>query len=323
MGNSDRWGRSAQAVGHDRGRRRQEKMLGSGRFSTDQAGYAAMRTYAQDVAAPGLGGRGRQRRRAAVGAAAAGGRRAGRRRAGQAGGPGAAVSTPGTAARPTPIDAHAVAMAAVRTPDLRVLASDEELEALRRWSTTATSCPRRRVQTVNRLHRLLAELIPGGAPKNLTAPQAKTLLAGVRPRDPGRQDPRRMAAEELADLVRVDTKLKALNRELKAAVLARGSHLMDLYGVGPVGGRTDPGRRRRRRPVPRPQPLRVLDRHRTPGRLVRRAHPPPAVPRREPADQPRAAHRRDHPDPPRQRRPALLPAQARRRPRPARKPCAA
>jgi transposase len=33
----------------------------------------------------------------------------------------------------------------------------------------------------------------------------------------------------------VDTKLKALNRELKAAVLARGSHLMDLHGVGPAG----------------------------------------------------------------------------------------
>ena len=44
-----------------------------------------------------------------------------------------------------------------------------------------------------------------------------------------------MAAEELADLVRVDTKLKALNRELKAAVLARGSHLMDLHGIGPAG----------------------------------------------------------------------------------------
>ena len=44
-----------------------------------------------------------------------------------------------------------------------------------------------------------------------------------------------MAVEELADLVRVDAKLKALNRELKDAVLARGSHLMDLHGIGPAG----------------------------------------------------------------------------------------
>ena len=88
---------------------------------------------------------------------------------------------------------------------------------------------------MNRLHRLFTELIPGGAPKNLSASKAKTLLAGVRPRTLIGRTTRRMAVEELADLVRVDTKLKALNRELKAAVLARGSHLMDLHGVGPAG----------------------------------------------------------------------------------------
>ena len=33
----------------------------------------------------------------------------------------------------------------------------------------------------------------------------------------------------------IDTKVKALHRELKAAVLATGSHLMDLHGVGPAG----------------------------------------------------------------------------------------
>jgi len=44
-----------------------------------------------------------------------------------------------------------------------------------------------------------------------------------------------MAAEELADLVAVDAELKKLQPELKAAVLARGSHLMDLHGIGPAG----------------------------------------------------------------------------------------
>jgi len=86
---------------------------------------------------------------------------------------------------------------------------------------------------VNRLHRLLAELIPGGAPRNLSATKAKKLLGGVRPRSLVGKTTRRMAAEELADLVRVDAKLKALHYELKAAVLARGSHLMDLHGIGP------------------------------------------------------------------------------------------
>ena len=70
---------------------RHEKLLGSGRFGTDQAGYAAMRTYVEDLAGAGLGGRGQQRRRPSAGAAAARGRRARRRRAGQARRPGPAL----------------------------------------------------------------------------------------------------------------------------------------------------------------------------------------------------------------------------------------
>ena len=98
---------------------------------------------------------------------------------------------------------------------------------------------------------------------------------------------------------------------------------MDLFGIGPAGAARILCRRRRRGPVPRPQPLRVLDRHRTPGRLLRRADPTPAVAGREPTAEPRPAHRRDRPDPPRHRGPRLLPTQARPRPRPRWRPCAA
>jgi hypothetical protein len=44
-----------------------------------------------------------------------------------------------------------------------------------------------------------------------------------------------MAAEELEDLHRLDAKLKAMKAELKTAVLATGSHLMDIDGIGPAG----------------------------------------------------------------------------------------
>jgi hypothetical protein len=60
---------------------------------------------------------------------------------------------------------------------------------------------RLRVQTVNRLQRLLAELVPGTAKKDLTSLQAKAILATVRPRDIAGKTRRRIAAEELADLV--------------------------------------------------------------------------------------------------------------------------
>ena len=94
---------------------------------------------------------------------------------------------------------------------------------------------RQRVQTVNRLQRLLSELIPGQRKKDLSALQAKAMLATVRPRDIAGKTRRRMAAEELADLVAVDAKLKKIKAELKAAVAARGSTLMDIHGIGPAG----------------------------------------------------------------------------------------
>ena len=141
----------------------------------------------------------------------------------------------GNARKTDPVDAHAVAMAALRSPKLKMLTFDEDLVALRLLADRRDELSALRVQTVNRLHRLFTELIPGGAPRDLSATKAKKLLASVRPRTLVGKTTRRMAGEELADLVRVDAKLKALNRELKAAVLARGSHLMDLHGIGPAG----------------------------------------------------------------------------------------
>ena len=85
------------------------------------------------------------------------------------------------------------------------------------------------------MHRLFLELVPGGAPVKKSTRQYKALLAKVRPRDLGGRSRRRMAAEELADLVRFDARLKAMRAELKAAVEAAGSHLMDIHGIGPAG----------------------------------------------------------------------------------------
>ena len=77
---------------------------------------------------------------------------------------------------------------------------------------------RPRVQTVNRLQRLLSELTPGKAKKDITALQAKAILASVRPRDLAGKTRRRLAVEQLAELVAVEKKIKALTKELKAMV---------------------------------------------------------------------------------------------------------
>ena len=212
---------------------RREKMLGSGRFTTDQAGYAAMRRYAKTWpdrvwAVEGANGVGRPLAQRLLEAGEqvldVPAKLAARAR----------LLDTGHGRKTDAHDAHSVAVAAVRAKDLRVLAPDGQLEALRTLVDHRDQLSRRRVQTVNRLHRLLAELVPGAVKKDLTAPQAKQALASVRPRDIAGKTRRRVAADELADLVTVEKKVKELTRQIQAIVTERGSHLTDLYGVGPV-----------------------------------------------------------------------------------------
>jgi transposase len=210
-----------------------ENLLGSGRFTTDRAGYAAMRTYAKAWpervwAVEGANGAGRPLAQRLL-------------EAGEH-----VVDVPAKLAARVRLfdtghnrktdarDAHSIAIVAVRTQTLRVLKVDGKLEALRILTDRRETLTRRRVRTVNRLQALLAELLPGRAKRDITARQAKAMLATVRPRDIAGKTRRRIAAEELADLVAVDAKIKQATAELKTMVLARDSRLMDIPGVGPV-----------------------------------------------------------------------------------------
>ena len=69
----------------------------------------------------------------------------------------------------------------------------------------------------SQLHQLLLELIPGGAKKDLSAAQAKALLAKVRPRDVAGKTRRRVAAELIGDLERIYARKKAADKELTRA----------------------------------------------------------------------------------------------------------
>src|SRR3954451_3118402 len=210
-----------------------ETVLATGRFATDKAGYAAMRRHVvswpqRTWAVEGSNGAGRPLAQRLL----ADGQRvvdvpaklAARAR----------LLDTGHGRKTDAHDAHSVAVAAVRAKELRVLAEDPELESLRMVIDRRDELTRQRVQTVNRLQRLLAELIPGTAKKDITAPQAKAMLATVRPRDLAGKTRRRIAADELADLVAVEKKRKALARELKTMVAATGSTLTDLPGVGDI-----------------------------------------------------------------------------------------
>jgi transposase len=210
-----------------------ETVLASGRFGTDKAGYAAMRRHVAGWpervwAVEGSNGAGRSlaQRLLADGEQVVDvpAKLSARAR----------MLDTGHGRKTDADDAHSVAVAAVRAKTLRTLALDPELEALRMLVDRRDELVRQRVQTVNRLQRLLAELTPGKAKKDITALQAKAILASVRPRDVLGKTRRRLAAEQLADLVAVEKKIKLLGKELRVLVDASGSTLSELPGVGPI-----------------------------------------------------------------------------------------
>ena len=132
-------------------------------------------------------------------------------------------------------DAHSVALVGTRMSGLRPVVNNEQLAVLRILVDRRRSLGEDHTRMVSQLHQLLLELIPGGAKKDLSARQAKALLATVRPRDTAGKTRRRVAAELIADLERIHQRKKAANEELTELLTATGTSLLDLPGIGPSG----------------------------------------------------------------------------------------
>ncbi len=197
-----------------------ERMLGSGRFATDRAGYSAMRRYAK--AWPGrVWAVGSEWGRPAVGAAAPGVRRAGRGRAGEASGQGPAVRhrpQPQDRRPRRPLDCDGRGP----QPRRRGLRVDGQLEALRMLVDRREALTRRRIQTVDRLQALLAELLPGQAKKDISTGQAKRMLATVRPRD--------VAGWRRGPWCRAPTASRSVRHRAQTAVMSPSFQVRSKYG---------------------------------------------------------------------------------------------
>ena len=211
-----------------------ETVLGGGRFGTDMPGFAAIRRYVSQFpdrvwAIEGCNGIGHH---VAMRLLASGEdvvdvppKLSARTR----------VFATGQGRKTDATDAHSVALVGTRMAGLRPVVNDEQLAVLRILVDRRRSLGEDHTRMVAQLHQLLLELIPGGAKKDLSAAQAKALLAKVRPRDAAGKTRRRVAAELVADLERVHQRSKAADKELKELLTATGTSLMDLHGIGPSG----------------------------------------------------------------------------------------
>ena len=145
------------------------------------------------------------------------------------------VFATGNGRKTDPVDAHSIAMVALRTPNLVRVVVDPDLVVLGMLVDRRDALGRGRTQTINRLHRLLLELFPGGAKRYLSSGQARALIATIRPRDIVGKTRRRLVVELIDEFEDFDKKIKAVKKELKELVIARGSTLQDLHGIGPSG----------------------------------------------------------------------------------------
>ncbi|QSR24167.1 IS110 family transposase [Nocardioides aromaticivorans] len=211
-----------------------ERVLGGGRFATDLAGYRAMLDYVRRWtervwAIEGCNGIGRHVAlrliRDVQDVVDVPPKLSARAR----------VFATGQGRKTDAIDAHSVALVGTRMAGLRSVVNDEELAMLRILVDRRRSLGEDHTRMISQLHQLLLELIRGGAKKDLSAAQAKALLAKVRPRDAVGKTRRRVAAELIADLERVYKRSKEADKELKQLVVATGTTLMDLHGIGPSG----------------------------------------------------------------------------------------
>src|SRR4051794_3655106 len=206
----------------------EEAVQGAGRFGTDRDGYAAMLRYGRQWpervwAIEGCAGIGKHiaNRLLADGEQVVDvpPKLSARTR----------VFATGQGRKTDATDAHSVALVGTRMAGLRPVVNDEQLAILRILVDRRRSLGEDHTQMIAQLHQLLLELIPGGAKKDLSAAQAKALLAKVRPRDAAGRTRRRVAAELISDLERIYQR----NKELTELVAATGTSLMDLHGIGP------------------------------------------------------------------------------------------
>ena len=133
-----------------------------------------------------------------------------------------------------PNDARSVAVAALRSRDVREARRDDHAAVLKVWSKRYRDLGRARTQVACRLHQVLCELIPGGVPGEITAGRAGQILASITPADAVEAARWELAAELTEDLRSVDAAIRQARKKAAAAVRAAGTSLTGLFGVGPV-----------------------------------------------------------------------------------------
>jgi transposase len=137
-----------------------------------------------------------------------------------------------------PNDARPVAVAALRSRAARDVTAEDHGAVLKIWARRHRDLARARNQVACRLHAVIADLVPGGVQKEISAGHATSVLDKITPAGPIGTARRDLAAQFLDDLRRLDTQLAQTKKQLAAAVRASGTTVTEVSGIGPVNAGT-------------------------------------------------------------------------------------
>lgn len=120
------------------------------------------------------------------------------------------VLSTGGGRKSDPADAYAVAATALRQTNLRAVAAEDQSTILRLLADRRDDLGQEHARLLNRLHRLLRELIPGGVEQGLSADKAAAALR------------------------RIDVQMKSNEKQTREALAASSSTLQQVRGIGVI-----------------------------------------------------------------------------------------
>jgi len=145
------------------------------------------------------------------------------------------VLSTGNARKNDGVDALATAMAASRNERLAAVDAEAASETMRLLSERREDLVAERTRSLNRLHALLRDLLPGGVAGKLSAERAARILRGIRPKEGASARLRRqLASEVLRDVRTLDRKIADVDERIEAEVQASGTTLTQIFGIGPI-----------------------------------------------------------------------------------------
>jgi transposase len=132
------------------------------------------------------------------------------------------------------IDAAAAASVAALHGDANPVLPEDITTVLGLLDERRSNVSTQRTRLVNQLHAVFRDLLPGGAPRQLTATIASQLLASIRPVGPVEAARKQLGRDLVSEIRDADQRLKTLTAQIAETVAATGSHLIEVDGIGPI-----------------------------------------------------------------------------------------